>query len=48
VTWVPRGALLARRGQAPQVVVEAAYGWYWAADVARSAYLAWWSAMMSV
>jgi hypothetical protein len=26
-------AEIAKAGQAPQVVVEAAYGWYWAADV---------------
>jgi hypothetical protein len=26
-------AVLRRAGEAPEVVVEAAYGWYWAADV---------------
>jgi transposase len=28
---------IAKAGQAPQVVVEAAYGWYWAADVLQDA-----------
>ena len=26
-------AVMARAGEAPEVVLEAAYGWYWAADV---------------
>jgi hypothetical protein len=26
-------AVMARVGEAPEVVLEAAYGWYWAADV---------------
>ena len=25
-------AVMARAGEAPEVVLEAAYGWYWAAD----------------
>ena len=30
-------AVIARAGQNPQVVVEATYGWYWAADVLAAA-----------
>jgi len=30
-------AQIAKAGQAPQVVLEATYGWYWAADVLRDA-----------
>src|SRR6201982_2622782 len=32
-----RGAVIARAGEHPRVVIEATYGWYWAVDVLEEA-----------
>ena len=34
-------AVMARAGEAPEVVLEAAYGWYWAADASSAPACTW-------